>query len=112
MSETQQYAWARPGSPAFEDIATAIGAGREPLCRGVEVHDFRGQPWFFGGVSRPAYGNSSGRVSVYRTCPDAYTASNGAQECPHMWHRNGIDQQEFFPHVFGLYLGDAQGNEV
>jgi hypothetical protein len=105
MSSEEQFAYKR------ED-RTKFSAERFPLVRGQAVTSGRGESWFFGGVSRGAYGNSSGRVRVYRTCPDAYTASSGAQDCPHMWHRNGIDVQEYFPSVFGLYLGDAEGNEA
>jgi hypothetical protein len=104
MLDTQQYAWAHlEGEQAVSHRA---------LVRGDVVYSVGGEPWYFGSVSRPAYGNSSGRVSVYRTCPDAYTTSNGSQECVHVWHRNGIDTQEYFPSVFGLYLGDAEGNEA
>lgn len=78
----------------------------ERIQRNQVVTSFRGDEWIFKGVDRPAYGNSSGRVAVSRTCPDAYTTSGGAQECPHMWHRNGIDREEFFPSVFGLYLAE------
>jgi len=103
MSNTEQYAWTHlEGDPRSE----------RPVQRDQVVYSASGEAWYFKGVTLPAYGNSSGRVSVSRTCPDAYTASSGVQECPHMWHRNGIDTQEFFPHVFGLYLGDSEGNEV
>lgn len=63
--------------------------------------------WVYRGVDRPAYGNSTGRVGVSRVCPDAVDG-----ECPHMWHRDGVQRREFFPSVFGLYLGDAEGNEA
>src|SRR5262249_53929389 len=74
------------------------------IHRDQGVESFRGEQWFFKGVSRPAEGDSSGRVAVARTCPDAYTTSNGMQECPHSWHRNGIETAEYFPGVFGLVL--------
>lgn len=70
-----------------------------------EVMDHDG--WVYVGVDRPAYGNSSGRVAVVRPCPDAVDG-----ECVHMWHRGGVERREFFPSVFGLYLGDVDGNEA
>lgn len=108
----EQYAWHRPLGPVAEEIAEAVDAVRRPVQRDQVVYDMRGETWFFKGVSRKAYGNSTGRVAVSRTCPDAYTTSNGQQDCPHPWHRNGMVTDEFYPSVFGLYLGDAAGNEA
>ena len=103
-----------PQQYAYRESAKDLPADDRPspLHRGDVVTSFRGEDFTFEGVSRPAYGNSSGRVAVSRVCPDAYTNENGVRECPHMWHRGGIDRQEFFPSVFGLYLGDAEGNEA
>jgi hypothetical protein len=97
-----QYAWTRPEG----------GMANVRLQQGDSVVSFRGEQWFFEGVSQHAVGNSAGRVSVSRLCADAYTTSNGQQDCPHMWHRNGIERQDFFPSVFGLYLGNAEGAEA
>lgn len=72
--------------------------------RGDLVESFRGETWTFEGVDRPAYGNSEGRVAVSAAC-DA--GSDG--QCPHTWHRDGIERREFYPSVFGLYLADASG---
>ena len=83
-----------------------------PVQRDQLVTSFRGEDWFFKGVSRKAYGSSEGRISVSRTCPDAYTTSNGQQDCPHMWHVNGVDTQEYYPSVFGLYLGLENGEDA
>jgi hypothetical protein len=103
MSE-QQYAWTHlEGEKA--------PSGRH-LMTGDTVYSFRGEEWTFESVSRGAYGSSSGRVAVSRPCPDAYDTSGGGRECVHMWHRYGIDRAEYFPSVFGLYLGDAEGNEA
>lgn len=86
-----------------------------PLHKGDVVTSFRGEDWSFGSVSRPAYGNSTGRVSVYRDCPDSYDRSpsqGGGRECVHMWHPGGVDVQEYFPSVFDLYLGTESGEEA
>lgn len=98
MLSTTQHAYSRE-------------TGRE-VHRDQQVTSFRGETWIFKGIDREAYGSSSGRVAVSRTCPDAYTTSNGQQDCPHPWHRNGMVTDGFYPSVFGLYLGDAAGNEA
>lgn len=101
----QQYAW-----------ATGMDGERAPLgralVRGDKIYSFRGEEFTFEGVDRPAYGNSSGRVAVSRPCADAYDNGHGGLECVHMWHRDGIERMDYFPSVFGLYLGDAEGNEA
>lgn len=86
-----QYAYYSdaPGGPAQVAPGTLLQSGSD-------------ETWTFVGVGRKAYGNSSGRVTVEAACED----------CDHFWHPNGIETREFFPHVFGLYLGDAEGNEV
>lgn len=99
----QQYAYRRPEDDKSEILA---------LVPGDQVTSFRGEHWTFEGVARPAYGNSSGRVAVSRLCPDSYENGHGGRECVHMWHRDGIDREEFFPSVFDLYLGDRAGNEA
>lgn len=77
---------------------------------------FRGEEWMFKGIARQAYGNSSGRVSMARPCPDAYETGGHTPstmlDCPHMWHRNGIEKSEFSPSVFELYLGLENGEEA
>ena len=83
--DTQQYAY---------DVTT----GRQ-ITQGDLLQGSRDETWTFEGVGRPAEGNSTGRVAVSAACED----------CDHFWHRDGIEQREFFPSVFGLYLGDANG---
>ena len=97
-----QYAWTKPEN----------GMARVRLQDGDSLTSFRGEQWFFVRVSRPAQGNSTGRVTVKRDCPNAYRTMCGARECVHMWHHGGVETTEYFPSVFGLYLGDAEGNEV
>lgn len=71
-----------------------------------DLLDSRGDTWTFEGVSRKAYGNSSGRVLVSAVC------GYGLVPCMHSWHRDGIETREFFPHVFGLYLGYENGDQA
>lgn len=99
---------------AYRESANPLPANDKamPLEPGDVVTDFRGSDWFFAGVSREAQGNSTGRVMVRRTCPDAYDRSpslGGGKECTHMWHPGGVETQEYFPSVFDLYLGDENG---
>jgi hypothetical protein len=93
-----QYAFRRP-----EDDKSELF----PLVKGDLVHDHRGDTWTFEAVSREAYGNSSGRVLVSAACED----SNGGY-CHHLWHKDGMETREFFPHVFDLYLGYANGDQA
>lgn len=95
----RQYAWTDPTD----------GMANVMLHRGDKVVSFRGEEFTFEGVDRYAYGSSEGRVAVSRRCSQAYDNGHGGTECPHIWHRDGIDRQEYFPSVFGLYLGDAHG---
>lgn len=94
---TEQYAYTRevPGQ-----------SGGIRLQAGDLLHGSRGDTWTFDRVSRPAYGNSTGRVQVSAACGDGITP------CTHRWHPDGIETREFFPSVFNLYLGDAEGNEL
>lgn len=88
--------------------------GQTHVINGEPVISFRGETWTFVRVSRPAVGNSSGRILVRRPCPDAYDRSpsqGGGRECVHMWHPGGVETGEYFPHVFDLYLGDESGRE-
>lgn len=78
-----------------------------PLVKGDLVESSKGKTWTFESVSREAHGNSSGRVLVSAACDD----SEGGY-CHHLWHRDGIEQREFFPSVFDLYLGDEKGNQT
>lgn len=83
------------------------------LVPGQLVTSFRGERWEFAGVSRQAQGASTGRVAVQRLCPSAYHVGTGdAHECPHMWHRNGMERSEYFPSVFNLYLSTEAGVSV
>lgn len=91
-----QYAFRRP-----EDDKSEVS----PLVPGDLVESNRGETWTFVAVSREAHGNSSGRVLVTAACED----SNGGY-CHHLWHRDGMETREFFPHVFGLYLGHENGD--
>lgn len=100
----QQYAWTHlEGEQAVSHRA---------LQRGDTIYSFRGEAFTFEGVTRPAYGNSSGRVAASRPCPESHETATGGRECTHCWHRNGIEWDEFFPSVFGLYLGDEKGEEA
>jgi len=74
----------------------------ERVEKGALVQSFRDETWTFEGVSRPAGGNSTGRVAVSAACPD----------CDHHWHRDGIDRQDFLPSVFDLYLGYEDGTKA
>ena len=102
MGLTPQYAWTRPEN----------GMAAVRLQRGDSLTSSWGEQWFFEGVSQPARGNSSGRVAVSKECSDAYDNGYGGRECVHMWHRNGIERMDYYPSVFELYLGDAEGNEA
>jgi hypothetical protein len=107
MSNTStgaQYAWAH--------LEGEKAVTHRPLQTGDAVYDRDGQPWTFLSVSRKAVGNSTGRVAVSRPCADAYDNGHGGRECVHMWHRDGIERSEYFPSVFGLYLGLANGEEA
>lgn len=101
MNDTQQYAWRVNPLP-----------GQDHVINGETVISFRGESFTFEGVSRGAYGNSSGRVAVSRLCADAYDNGHGGHDCVHMWHREGIERDDFFPSVFDLYLGDENGVEA
>lgn len=94
----EQYAYLRetPGGPV-------------QVAPGDTITSFREEEWTFVRVSRKAYGNSSGRIHARRLCPD-FRRELG--ECPHFWHSDDQEQADFFPHVFGLYLGDHRGNEI
>lgn len=74
----------------------------ERVERGALLQGARDETWTFEGVSRKAYGHSTGRVLVSAACED----------CTHSWHVDGIEKREFFPHVFGLYLGLADGTQA
>lgn len=98
-----QFAWTHlEGERAVSDRA---------LKTGDVVYSFRGEAWSFVRVSREAAGNSTGRVQVERFCPDGHAVGNG-WECDHSWHRGGIETGEYYPSVFGLYLGDAEGEQA
>lgn len=71
---------------------------------GTLINNFRGETWTYEGVSRKAYGNSSGRITVSAACDDT--------PCRHADHRNGIERRAFYPSVFDLYLGTADGTEA
>lgn len=103
MSDTQpQYAF-RSG-----DYWSKVGqeAPAEPVRvePGTLVNSFRGETWTFERVSRKAYGNSTGRILVSAACDDVV--------CRHSWHKDGIVEREFYPSVFDLYLGTADGTEA
>lgn len=108
ISTETQYAF-RVSSRELPGTPKAV-----PLQPGDTVVSFRGEAWTFEGVARKAYGSSTGRVAVTRRCPDAYTTlvEGDVWECPHMWHRDGMDRQELFPSVFNLYLGTENGDEA
>lgn len=93
---TEQYAYTRevPGQ-----------SGGIRLQAGDTLHGSRGETWSFDRVSRPAYGNSTGRVQVSRPC------TNHDDTPGHFWC-SGVETREFFPSVFNLYLGDANGVEL
>lgn len=103
MTDLPQYAF-RVSARELPENDHAV-----PLHRGDVVTSFRGEDYTFEGVTRPAYGNSSGRVVVSRPCPEAYD-TDGGRTCPHMWHRDGIERREYFPAVFDLYLGTLTGD--
>lgn len=90
---------------------TQYAFDRDNPSRPIEAGDILtsggGEQWAFECVSRPAAGHSTGRVTLYRQCPDARHG-----ECPHFWHRNGVEEREFFPSVFDLFLGLADGTEA
>lgn len=91
----EQYAWRKSSLP-----------GQDHVIEGEPVISFRGDTYTYIGVSRKAYGNSTGRVLVTRPCSHDDHTSPGLSWC------KGEDRREFFPSVFDLYLGDAEGNEV
>lgn len=90
----------QPQQFAFHD-----GTGRM-VQKGDLIESFRGETWTFESASRPAEGNSTGRVLVSAACGD------GVTPCAHMWHTDGIERREFFPSVFRLYLGTEDGSEA
>lgn len=100
------------------DIATQYAFPVDPrpghghIEHGEAVVSFRGDSWTYTGVARKAYGNSEGRVSVQRRCPDAVDVPGGDPVCTHMWHYGGVEKREFFPSVFGLHLGTENGEEA
>lgn len=75
---------------------------------GQTIQSSRDETWTFERVSRKAYGNSTGRVLVSAACE----GEQGYGDCEHSWHKNGIETREFFPSVFDLYLGLADGTEA
>ncbi len=101
-SQPQQYAWTRPEN----------GSARVQLQRGDSITSFRGVQWFYEGVETPAQGNSEGRVAVSRECSDSYATGYGGRDCPHIWHHGGQERTSYYPSVFGLYLGTADGSEA
>jgi len=97
------------------DIPVQYAYDRESgkrVLRDQAIEDFRGEQWFFKGVDQQAHSGSGGKIAVTRTCPDAYTTSNGQQDCPHSWHRNGVETGWYYPSVFELYLGLENGEEA
>lgn len=107
MSNTStgaQYAWAH--------LEGEKAVTHRPLQTGDAVYDRDGQPWTFLSVSRKAVGNSTGRVRVYQYCPSAVQSHRNERTCVHPGHYNGKINREFFPSVFGLYLGLANGEEA
>lgn len=82
------------------------------LMAGDTVYDRDGTPWTFDRVSRKAYGNSTGRVQVSQYCPSAVQSRHNGRTCVHPGHYNGKIVREFFPSVFGLYLGTENGEEA
>lgn len=100
ISTDEQYAWRVNPLP-----------GQDHVISGETLISFRGETWVFKGVSRKAYGNSTGRVLVERFCPGGHAVGFG-WECSHFWHENGIETREFFPSVFELYLGTEDGTEA
>lgn len=112
------------GQYVFRCESYWLNVGQVPPKEPVIVHtgelvtSFRGDEWTLEGVSRPAVGNSEGRIALERICPDARQGarydgrSRAVIECPHMWHRNGIERREFYPSAFNLYLGTEDGGEA
>ncbi|MGW0333515.1 hypothetical protein ACWD0J_16860 [Streptomyces sp. NPDC003011] len=75
-------------------MTTLRGESGETIEPGNTVKDFHGKQWTFDRISRPAAGNSTGRVQLSRPCGH----SESDHETSFHWCR-GTEVREFFPSV-------------
>lgn len=75
-------------------MTTLMSQSGEIIEPGSKVSDFHGEEWTFDRISRPAAGNSSGRVQLSRPC--SHTEND--HETTIYWC-NGTEVREFFPSV-------------